>query len=191
MSRRETPPGEGWRVKREAPERALTLAFAREWDIRQTMAFEEVYHDNLRLSLEVKQELLPRCGCVWLYDATTRELIGETYGCPLPEHLALIEGSGMDDVYPFRDSPAIYVLSTTILPAFQGQGLGRVLKAFFLGIVSQAGYPLVLGHAREGRSVHLNRTFGAQIHGAHPDWGGSGDTYYFYTLELNGRQGGR
>ncbi len=79
----------------------------------------------------------------------------------------------------------MYVLSTTILSAFQGRGLGKVLKAYFLGLVSQAGFPLVLGHAREGRSVALNRSFGAAIHRAHPDWGGSGETYYFYTLQLD------
>ncbi len=172
-------------------ERKLVLAFAREWDLGQTMVFEAVYHDNLRLSLEVKRELLARCGCVWLYDAGTQELIGETYGFPLRENLACIDGPGASDVYPFRDQRAVYVLSTTILPAFQGRGLGKVLKAFFLGIVSQAGFPLVLGHARAGPSVHLNQAFGAAIHTAHPDWAGSGETYYFYTLQLDSRQRGR
>jgi GNAT superfamily N-acetyltransferase len=155
------------------------------------MAFEVVYHPNLRLSLEVKQALLAQCGGVWLYDAASRELIGETYGCALPEHLPLIEGPGIEDVSRFRNQPAVYVLSTTILPAFQGQGLGRVLKAFFLGLVSQAGYTLVLGHAREGRSARLNRAFGAQMRRAQPDWAGTGETYYFYTLELDAGRGGR
>ncbi len=169
----------------DSPERKLVLTFAREWDLGQTMVFEAVYHENLRLSLEVKRELLARCGCVWLYDAVTQELIGETYGFPLGENLACIDEPGATDVSPFRDQRAVYVLSTTILPAFQGRGLGKVLKAFFLGIVSQAGFPLVLGHAREGRSVQLNKAFGAAIHTAHPDWSGSGETYYFYTLRLD------
>ena len=171
----------------DAATRKLTLAFAREWNLEQTMVFEPVYHENLRLSLEVKRELLARCGCVWLYDAGTQELIGETYGFSVRENLEFLEGPEADDVYPFRDQRAVYVLSTTILPAFQGRGLGKVLKAFFLGIVSQAGFPLVLGHAREGPSVALNRAFGAAIHTAHPDWGGSGETYYFYTLQLDAR----
>jgi GNAT superfamily N-acetyltransferase len=165
--------------------RKLVLGFAREWDLRETMVFEPVYHENLRLSLEAKRELLPRCGCVWLYDAGTQELIGESYGFSVRENLALLEGPEADDVYPFRERFAVYVLSTTILPAFQGRGLGKVLKAFFLGIVSQAGYSLVLGHARQGRSVQLNRSFGATVHREHPNWGGSGETYYFYTLRLN------
>jgi len=173
----------------DSSERKLVLAFAREWDLSQTMAFETVYHENLRLSLDVKRELLARCGCVWLYDAVTQELIGETYGLPVSENLAFLDGPGAADVYPFRGQPALYVMSTTILPAFQGRGLGKLLKAFFLGVVSQAGFPLVVGHAREGRSVRLNTAFGAEIHAAHPDWFGSGETYYFYTLRLtNGRE---
>ena len=168
----------------DTSERRLALAFAREWEPSQTMAFETVYHENLRLSLGVKTELLARCGCVWLYDAVTRELIGETYGLPVGEALVHLEEPGFADVYPFRDQPAVYVLSTTILPAFQGRGLGRLLKAFFLGVVSQAGFILVLGHARDGQSVRLNTVFGAEIHTAHPDWFGSGETYSFYTLRL-------
>lgn len=175
----------------DASTRKLALAFAREWDLGRSMVFEPVYHENLRLSLEGKRALLARCGCVWLYDAETQELIGETYGFSVRENLAFLEGPEADDVYPFREQPAVYVLSTTILPAFQGRGLGKVLKAFFLGIVSQAGYSLVLGHAREGRSVQLNRAFGATIHHAHPDWGGSGETYYFYSLRLDGARPGR
>lgn len=173
---------------RDDSARRLVLNFARDWDLEQTMVFESVYHENLRLSLEAKRALLARCGCVWLYEAGTQELIGETYGFSVRENFAFLEGPEADDVYPFREEPAVYVLSTTILPAFQGRGLGKVLKAFFLGIVSQAGYSLVLGHAREGRSVELNRAFGATVHRAHPDWGGSGETYYFYTLRLNTAQ---
>jgi len=173
------------------PVRKLALGFARDWDLEQTMVFESVYHENLRLNLETKRELLARCGCVWLYDAGTQELIGETYGFSVRENLAFLEGPEADDVYPFREQPAVYVLSTTILPAFQGRGFGKVLKAFFLGTVSQAGFPLVLGHAREGRSVYLNRAFGATVHRAHPDWGGSGETYHFYTLRLDTAQGYR
>jgi hypothetical protein len=62
----------------------LVLAFARKWDLRETMVFEEVYHENLRLNLEDKAELLERAESVWLYDAGTQELIGESYGGGVP-----------------------------------------------------------------------------------------------------------
>jgi hypothetical protein len=76
------------------------------------------------------------------------------------------------------------VCSTTILPRFQGLGFGRILKAFFLGVVSRAGVSLVVGHAREGASLRLNRVFGADVRSTHANWYGTGETYYFYTLRL-------
>jgi GNAT superfamily N-acetyltransferase len=171
-----------------APTTKLVLAFARTWDLRQTMAFEAVYHPNLRLSLAEKIEQLVGAECVWLYDARTQELIGETYGVPVRAALFDEDEDGDADVRPYRNRRALYTFSTTILPAFQRQSLGRILKAFFLGIASEAGYSLVLGHAREGGSVRLNETFGAQIGTAHPDWCGTGETYYFYALQLRPRE---
>ena len=147
------------------------------------MAFEAVYHPNLRLSLAEKIAELEEAECVWLYDATTQELIGETYGLPVKDAFDK-DDEGFADVRPYWNRKAIYVFSTTILPKFQNRGLGKILKAFFLGVASQAGFPLVLGHARNGWSVGLNETFGAQIGKAHPDWYGTGETYYFYTLTL-------
>lgn len=168
----------------DVSEGRLVLAFARNWDLSKTMPFEAVYHENLRLSLKDKKELLGRGECVWLYDASTQELIGETYGFPVREAFNIIKGEGFDDVQPYWDQKAIYICSTTILPKFQGRGLGRVLKAFLLGVASQAGFRIVLGHARSGASVQLNEAFGAKISTVHHDWYGSGETYYFYTLEL-------
>ena len=171
-----------------APTTKLVLAFARTWDLSQTMAFEAEYHPNLRFTLAEKIELLAGAECVWLYDATTQELIGETYGVPVREAFVDEDEEGFADVHPYRNRKALYTFSTTILCKFQKQGLGRILKAFFLGVVSQAGYSLVLGHARSGPSVHLNERFGAQIGTAHQDWSGTGETYYFYTLHLRPRE---
>lgn len=161
----------------------IRIAFARKWDLEETMAFEEVYHSSLRLSLREKIKKLGEAECVWLYDATTMELIGETYGLTVRGALDRNE-EGFVDIQPFLRRRAMYIFSTTILPKFQEKGFGTILKAFFLGVVSQIGFLLVLGHARSGVSVHLNEAFGAQIGKAHPDWCGTGETYYFYTLSL-------
>ena len=166
------------------------LAFARKWDLKQTMAFEAVYHPNLQMSLREKIALLKEAECVWLYDAVTQVLIGETYGLPVKKAFDEDE-EGFADIRPYRNRKAIYVFSTTILPGFQDKGLGRILKAFFLGVALQAGFPLVLGHARSGASVHLNEAFGASIGTAHPDWFDTGETYYFYTLALKTRRKAR
>ncbi len=164
-------------------QRAVTLAFARGWDLTETMIFEELYHENLRLSLEEKRKLLERGEFVWLYRAGTQELIGESYGVPVRDAFEDDE-EGFEDVQPYLDEKAIYVFSTTILPTFQRRGLGKILKAFLLGVASQAGFEIVIGHARSGASMQLDRTFGAETGVAHQDWYGSGETYYFYTLKL-------
>ena len=167
----------------DRPTDKLVLGFARTWDLRQTMIFEDIYHENLRMNADEKAELLEGAEAVWLYELGSRQLIGETYGVSIRD--ALEEGEeGFDDLLPFEDQKAIYVFSTTILPAFQGRGLGKILKAFFLGVVSRAGFDIVLGHARSGASLLLNRAFGAEIGAAHEDWYGTGETYSFYVVKL-------
>lgn len=149
------------------------------------MAFERVYHPNLRMSLAEKRELLGEPGAlrVWMYDLRRRRLIGETYGVPLAA--AFADGDeGATDVTPFVRQPALYVFSTTILPAFQAQGYGKILKANLLGRAAQAGYRVVLGHAREGASCALNVGFGAVLGRRHPNWYGTGAAYRFYVLRL-------
>ena len=165
----------------------LLLGFARTWDLRQTMIFEEVYHENLRMDADEKADLLKQAEAVWLYERGSRRLIGETYGIPIRDALDEDE-DGFDDLVPFKHQKALYIFSTTILPAFQGRGLGTILKAFFLGVVSQAGFDIVLGHARNGASLHLNRTFGAEIRAVHEDWYGTGEPYSFYVIKPMSRE---
>ena len=98
-----------------APTTKLVLAFARTWELSQTMAFEAVYHPNLRFTLAEKIELLAGAECVWLYDATTQELIGETYGVPVREAFVDEDEEGFADVHPYRNRKALYTFSTTIL----------------------------------------------------------------------------
>jgi len=176
---------EGVHALSDGSERKLVLAFARRWDLSETMLFEAVYHETLRVSLKKKIELFESAECVWLYDAGTQELIGESYGVPVRDAFKPHEQEGFEDIQPYLDRKAFYVFSTTILPRFQGRGLGKILKALMLGVVSQAGFEIVLGHARSGASLQLNRAFGAEIGVAHPNWYGSGETYYFYSLRFD------
>jgi GNAT superfamily N-acetyltransferase len=94
------------------------------------------------------------------------------------------EGEGAQDIEPYRSRNAIYVYSTTVLPRFQGRGFGRILKAYFLGAMSHAGFEIAIGHAREGRSFRLNKEFGAQFGAVHPNWYDTGEAYHFYTMPL-------
>ena len=147
------------------------------------MVFDRLYHPNLRQTVAEKRDVLRRAIAVWLYDATRRTLIGEAYGTSAAD-AAEDDGEGHDDIVRYRRRKAFYVYSTTILPRWEGRGLGTILKAHHLGRIRQAGYRSVIGHARDGASVALNRRFGAKLLTRHPDWHGTGDLYRFYELGL-------
>jgi hypothetical protein len=76
------------------------------------------------------------------------------------------------------------VYSTTILRQYEGRGLGASLKAYVLGRAFEAGYRWVVGHAKEGGSVALNRRLGAELRQRHANWYGTGEPFRFYALKL-------
>ena len=149
------------------------------------MVFERLFHPNLQMTLTEKRELLGVRGAiaVWMFNPASRALIGEAYGVPIAEALR-DDDEGMADLQPYRRSRAMYVYSTAILRRYQRQGLGRVLKAYHLGRVAQAGYQLILGHARCPDSSALNVSFGAKLLARHPNWYETGELYCFYELRL-------
>jgi hypothetical protein len=102
----------------------LVLAFAPIWDLSQTMAFEAAYHPNLRLSLSEKIEQLEGAECVWLHDAGTQELIGETYGLPVREAFGNEDEEGFADIHPYRNRKAIYVFSRRSCPSSKNRDWG-------------------------------------------------------------------
>ncbi len=162
----------------------LILRFTNKWLINKTMMFEDEYPKSLQLSLRAKRKLLVESETAWLYNAINNELIGETYGMPT-EVMNSDWEDGWNDIEPYVQSGnAFYIYSTTILQKYQGKGFGKILKAYFLGQLSRHVWNPIIGHAREGASVELNKLFGAEIGAAHPNWYGSGETYYFYTLRL-------
>ena len=142
------------------------------------MAFEEEYHENLRLTLEDKMYLLERAITIWMFDG--EELVGETYGISLGDD---------EDEHPGcpADPTAIYCYSNTILGKYKGKGYGTILKAAFIGRVSR-DFKRIYGHARPGASQALNRKFGAQFLQTHEDWFGTGESYGLYVLRLNGEE---
>jgi len=168
--------------------RAVRLAFTDRWPLRETMVFERRYHQELAMSLADKRDLLQERDvlAVWMYvpGPRRRRLIGETYGVPVQAVLADEDPEGRADLRPFANRRAFYVFSTTILLQYEGRGLGAILKAYLLGRALEAGYQWVVGHAKEGASVALNRRFGAELRRRHPNWYGTGEPYRFYVLRL-------
>jgi len=160
----------------------MKIRFVHQWPLEETMDFEDVYVDELRTDLSYKQELKDNgAQFIYIQNTETGELIGETYFIE-PEKL-----DELDDLLPglqdWLNRDAIYVYGTTILPQYQNQRFGKILKAYFLGYVKHK-YKYVLGHARDNGSIKLNKAFGAEIIATEPNWQDSGEHVYFYKINL-------
>ena len=159
------------------------LRFAARWNIARTMVVErECFHRNLRMSLGEKRDVLQHALAVWMHDGKT--LIGETYGTPIQAALEDSDEEGYADLLPYRKRAVIYVYSTAIRSRWQGRGLSKILKAYFLGRAAQAGHRIAVGHAKEGASCALNTFFGARLGARPPNWYGTGDAYRLYEMAL-------
>jgi GNAT superfamily N-acetyltransferase len=160
------------------------LSFRTDVPLETTMDFELVYHPNLQMDLASKKFLRQIPGAIFLWMYIDGSLAGETYGIPLAasdENLP-----GLSELPPDEKQTAFYCYSNTLLPAYQHQGFGALLKTEWLARVTAAGYKSVYGHARPGPSQELNASFGAVFSRSFPNWYGTGETYAFYRLALDG-----
>jgi hypothetical protein len=150
----------------------VKITFSCSVPIEDTLVFEEIFEEPLRLSLEEKAELREaNWWAVWmLVDGV---LAGEAYGVRLADLDEEIEDCRGED-------PAtIYCYSTGLLPQFQGRGLSVPLKAFWLGMT----FPeTIVGHATSDAALHLNQKFGAEIVAEHDRWYGTERRAFFYRI---------
>lgn len=149
------------------------------------MVFEAVYHKNLQLDLSDKKAMWELQESIFVWMFVNGQLVGESYGVPA-ERDEPIEGLNLTEA---EKKHAIYCYSNTMLPPFQKQGLGSILKAHWLGCAAAKGVTTVYGHARPGGSQALNAKFGAVFIGDHPDWFGTGETYKLYRLRFQEAKG--
>ena len=161
------------------------ITFSYNVALDQTLAFESVYHEELQLDLLGKQEIRDTPGSLFAWLFLDGVLAGESYGVPLAASDEEIEG--LAELTEEQKIKGIYCYSNTILPAFQRQGLGRVLKAHWLGLAVGKGFEVVYGHARPGGSQALNAKFGAVLLESFPDWYNTGEEYRLYRLQLISR----
>ena len=154
------------------------ITFNHHLPITKSMIFEACFKESLRLGLREKREIiLPGVG-VWM--SLDGKLIGETYGiCPV--HLKE-DIPGISELH-INKIKSLYVYSTAILPKYRGNGYARMLKAYFIGYCRNF-YKHLIGHAREGASLELNKRFGAKVVRSFDDWYGTGETYRMYCLDL-------
>jgi GNAT superfamily N-acetyltransferase len=155
------------------------ITFHYDLPLEQTMAFEALYSEGERLDLVEKQQMRDTRGSIFVWMHADGELAGETYGTPL-EH----SSPGLEDLSEPERKAAIHCYSNSVLPAFQHQGLGTILKAHWLGIAAATGFKTVYGYARPGASQKLNASFGALFLRGFSDWCGTGEEYKLYRLPL-------
>lgn len=167
--------------KIEAAELSV-IKFIYDVPLEHTMVFEPVYHQASQLSLSEKQKMWNVKGSLFVWMFADGQLAGECYGFPLATSGELSEVfSKLPDA---EKKNAIHCYSNTILPSFQKQGLGTILKAHWLGLAAGKGFEVVYGHARPGGSASLNAKLGAVFLADLPDWCGTGEKYKRYRLAL-------
>jgi GNAT superfamily N-acetyltransferase len=155
------------------------ITFHYDLPLEQTMAFESLYSEGERLDLTEKQKMRDAPGAIFVWMFVDGELAGETYGTPLER-----SSPGLEDLQESERRSALHCYSNSILPSFQHQGLGTILKAHWLGVAAARGFKTVYGYARPGASQKLNASLGAVFLRGFPDWCGTGEEYKLYKLPL-------
>jgi hypothetical protein len=153
----------------------MKIMFNSHLPVTKTMAFEAVFEPGLRLDLRYKRSIIKNGIAAWMF--VDDVLAGETYGIR-PRDL----GEEIEDVEK-RDLDSIYCYSTTILPKFQGRGLAKILKAYWLGMV--APISTVVGHSTSPGMVKINELFGAKHTVKHANWYGTRREAWFYRIQLS------
>ena len=166
----------------------MILTFSTDVPIEETMVFDaQCFHPNLQLDIDEKLEIFRDAYKAFLF--VDDEIAGETFAVAAPK-VGPLEGldfllKNTDVLWrPYRTA---YVYSTAILPAYQGRGLSKILKAYLLGILKQVGMWHVIGHAREGASLHLCEEFGGTKLVSFDDWYGTGERYWLYHMRMDNR----
>lgn len=157
----------------------MRITFKTSYSVPETMPFEDIFEEELRLSIDEKMTLLSKSesGLWMLVDG---ELAGETYGIRLNKMDEQIE-----DCENEEKLTTIYCYSTALLPKFRGKGLGPILKAYWLGMLAKDDFTnRVVGHATSDQAAKLNLMFGAQFSVAHKNWYGTERTAHFYWINL-------
>lgn len=156
--------------------------------LAETMQFEHLFEGDLQMNEEDRADLNENCisTSTWLYvdgqltgeqvlvDALDFEPRGRE-PWDLPEIVATNA----------RCAAAAYVYSTTLLPEYQGQGLGKILSAYVLGHLRGDGfYKELCGHATSPGMAAIRHELGAVFGPTHEDWFGSGRKAEFYVITL-------
>ncbi len=166
----------------------MGVKFIHNIPFEKTQIFEDLYHPNLQTDIQTKQDIKKDGGeFVYLWDTEENKPIGQTYFIPLDAFInwEADEEQPEDGLDKYYYQNGVYVFGTEILPDYQRQGYGKLLKAYSLGIMRTSGYKFVMGHARVSTgSINLNEYFGARRIGPYKNWYQTGETHILYKLDL-------
>lgn len=166
----------------------MKIKFLHDFPIAESLCFEKVYPENLQFEEKDKQDLKDEgAKFITMIDEDTGNLIGESYYIALDamRDWPADEEQMEDGLEPWYGKNCVYIYSTTILPEYQRNGFGSILKAYVLGLITKEGYCYVLGHARVNGSIQLNELFGAKREQPFQNWYETGETYFLYSLGLD------
>ena len=157
--------------------------FVHHLPLKDTMVFEEeCFKSPLRASLAEKKALFnSTMSGIWMFK--DNDLIGETYMQYSQYMNEDLEGVAELNL-PLSYLSIGYIYSTAIRPEWQGKGLSKILKAYSLGYWKNEDVEVIIGHAKEGASLGLNKIFGAVIYKKCENWFETGENYYLYKIEL-------
>src|SRR5260370_27933345 len=130
------------------------LKFKYDVPLEQTMAFESVHHTKLQLNLYDKREIWETPGAFFVWMFVDGQIAGESYGIPLASPSEFLENLL---VLPASEKEkAVSCYSNTILPRFQKQGHGSILKAHWLRLAPGKRLGALYGQARPANRNELN-----------------------------------
>lgn len=159
------------------------IEFKHNVPLKKTLVFEKEYHPDLALSYDSKK-YYKDMGAEFIFLFIDKKLVGETIFINvdrLIEQCELVTNYADEEKYYGKN--AAYIVGTTILKPYQGNGYSKLLKSYFYGYV-KGKYDYVIGHAIIPKSLSLNQLFGAKAKRVIEDWYGTGDHVAFYEVKI-------
>lgn len=154
--------------------------------LEKTMQFEEIFAEELKMSLEEKMEL-SESGAEFLYLTEDDKLISETYYITLDKIIDEFSEEGQQEtgleVFRKDADKIMYVHSLATMPEYQKKGYGSLIKSYFLGEMFGKSIKTVVGHSKK-ESIGINKRFGAEVICEIKDWYGTGESVWLYKIEL-------
>ncbi|HOW59847.1 MAG TPA: DNA-directed RNA polymerase subunit alpha C-terminal domain-containing protein [Candidatus Omnitrophota bacterium] len=114
------------------------------WD--DIVKIEQVNMGNARMPESILKNIFqnPKAIMVGAFDETTQKLIGYTLGIPLTD--IPIPEERMTNVHSQK---VLYILTRQVLPEWQKQGIGNLLRQRLFDQAAREGYAFVSGHQKD------------------------------------------